>query len=179
MIDEFCDYWTKMKTDTLMRFEVEEKFSFGGRLATWHRKNMSTNTKTTDISEKEKLYAIDWDKVRSWYNGLGLVLSRWTDGRKRAYISIIDSYGGDMEKFKEAIIRFAHEVKQSDWILGMKGSPMRDFEWLFTEQNFILVIDGKYRNNENLKSNGRTSYDSRGATPAPRRMPDDFDEADD
>ena len=179
MIDDFCVYWLRLVTDGLMRYEEEEKFSLSGRLATWKKNEMSIDTKVTNISEKEKLYCIDWDKVKKWYVGLGLTMERWTEGRKRAYISIIDSYGGDIGKFKEAIIRFANEVKHSDWIIGLGSSPARDFEWLFTEENFVKVIDGKYRNNRNLITNGTTKFDPRKAAPAPDRTPDDFDEEDD
>lgn len=178
MIDAFCEYWTRLKHDNLMRFESEETFSLGGRLATWHRNNMSRETKVTDISEKEKLYGIDWDKVKSWYTGLGLVLSRWTDGRKRAYISIIESYGGDMGKFREAVIRFGQEVRMSDWIMGLKGSPMRDFEWLFTEKNFTLVIDGKYRNNDNLRYGTREENRGGCNAPDPSKADSYYDEDD-
>ena len=140
-----------------MRFEEEERFCLAGRLATWHKNSMVSGKSVTDIIEKEKLYGIDWQKVKKWYVGLGLVMERWTEGRKRAYISIIDSYGGDMDAFKEGIIRFSHEVKQSDWILGLAGSPMRDFEWLFTEENFVKVIDGRYRKNNKLGANENNS----------------------
>ncbi len=133
-----------------MRFERQATFSVGGRLATWKKNGMNTSEAVTDIESKTRQYQIDWDKVKSWYTGLGLVMERWTERRKRAYISVFDSYGGDIGRFKEAIIRFGHEVKQSDWILGLSGSPMRDFEWLFTPDNFTCVIDGKYRKNNNL-----------------------------
>ncbi len=180
MIDDFCEYWTKEVDTDILRFEKQEKFSIGGRLATWAKNNMSTHQSVTDIEEKTELYHIDWDKVKSWYNGLGLVMERWTEKRKRAYISIFDSYGGDRDLFREAIKRFGQEVKQSNWILGMAGSPMRDFEWLFTPINFTYVIDGKYRTNYNLEKNGATvRIDLKGAATVPRRNADDYDEKDD
>ena len=167
MIDEFCEYWTKEVESDIMRFEKCDKFNIAGRLATWAKNNMTTQKSVTDIEDKTKLYNIDWNKVKSWYVGLGLVMEKWTDRRKRAYISVFDSYGGDVGRFKEAIVRFGQEVRQSDWILGLAGSPMRDFEWLFTPENFTYVIDGKYRKNFNLDKNGANRQSARAGTAAP------------
>lgn len=157
MIDEFCDYWTKEVETDVMRYETQDRFFLSGRLATWAKNNMTIHRTVTDIEEKTKLYNIDWSKVKSWYVGLGLVMEKWTDKRKRAYLSVFESYGYDVSRFREAIIRFGQEVKQSDWILGLAGSPMRDFEWLFTPDNFTLVIDGRYRKNLNLRNNENNS----------------------
>ena len=179
MIDEFCEHWTKEIETDIMRFEKQEKFVISGRLATWAKNNMSTQQDVTDIEEKTKLYNIDWNKVKTWYVGLGLVLERWTDKRKRAYISVYDSYGGDDGLFREAIIRFGQEVKQSDWILGLRGRPMCDFEWLFTPDNFTYVISGKYRNNKFRQyENNTTREKDRRGTPVDESFKDlDYEES--
>jgi len=170
MIDEFCEYWTKeVETDTL-RFEKQNKFFMAGRLATWAKNSMTTQRSVTDIEYKTQLYNINWDKVKAWYVGLGLVLERWTDRRKRAYISVYDSYG-NADAFREALKRFGQEVKKSDWILGLAGSPMRDFEWLFTLDNFALVVDGRYSKNYNLEKNGKRQ---RSATAAPEHSNEEY-----
>ena len=153
MVDDFALYWTTEISPNVMRFEAERTFSIHGRLATWFKRSMTTLKSVTDIDGKSALYGIDWDKVSSWFRNLGLPLAKLTDKRKLAYISIFDCYGGDMVRIRDALSRFTEEVRKSDWILGNGSSPPKDFEWLFTLDNFLKVIEGRYKNNPKTREN--------------------------
>ena len=158
LIDDFAAYWTCMgKDDTRMRFEKESKFSIAGRLATWSKNGLRYKGNTVlSVSQKEKQYGIDWEKVLGWYNKLGLVeIKVLTDKRKLAYIAAYEAHG------KEGIASFSANVKESDYLLGRNGKgPKRDFDYVFNETNFARIIEGSYRNFKNASDGNNLRKES-------------------
>ena len=157
MVDEFFLYWTKEVEPDKMRFEKQNTFSISGRLATWFKNQMTTRQQVLDIETKTAMFGIDWDKVVTWYRGLGLPLTKLTDKRKMAYIMMFSSFDGDKVRIRDALKKFTDEVKKSDWLLGKSNKSAKDFEWFFTIDNFLKIIEGRYRNDKKPEKNENDS----------------------
>ncbi len=165
---DFAAYWTCVgKDDTRMRFEKEAKFSLAGRLATWSKNELRFKGNTVlSVTQKEKQYEIDWNRVIRWFNKLGLVeVKCLTDKRKLAYISMYETHG------KDGLVAFSENVKTSDYLLGKTDrGPKRDFDYVFEEKNFVKIIEGSYKNfksisngNKLRKESGVPKYESKAA----------------
>lgn len=106
--------------------------------------------KDTDIdkenvsSSDSDISNIDYKKVIDWYNetvkplGLPTILTM-NDNRKTLFNKIITTYG------RNSLTKAFEMVKRSSYLRGDTNSQIKmSFDWLFTENNYVKVLEGTY-----------------------------------
>lgn len=107
--------------------------------------DIDTDTDTENVSSSDSdISNIDYKKVIDWYNktvkplGLPTILTM-NDNRKTLFENIITSYG------RNSLTKAFEMVKRSSYLRGDTNSQIKmSFDWLFTEDNYIKVLEGTY-----------------------------------
>ena len=100
------------------------------------KENVSSSDK--DISN------IDYKKVIDWYNNtvkpIGLpTIMNMNNKRITLFEKIITEYG------RNSLIKAFEMVKRSSYLRGDTNRHIKmSFDWLFTEDNYVKVLEGKY-----------------------------------
>ena len=100
------------------------------------KENVSSSDK--DISN------IDYKKVIDWYNNtvkpIGLpTIMTMNNKRITLFEKIITEYG------RNSLIKAFEMVKRSSYLRGDTNRHIKmSFDWLFTEDNYVKVLEGKY-----------------------------------
>ena len=105
--------------------------------------DIDTDTENVCSSDKD-ISNIDYKKVIDWYNetvkplGLPTILTM-NDNRKTLFNKIITIYG------RNSLTKAFEMVKRSSYLRGDTNSQIKmSFDWLFTEDNYVKVLEGKY-----------------------------------
>ena len=100
-------------------------------------------------TEKPKDF-FDFQSVVSLFNSICKSLPQirnLTENRKRKIRNADKQLNGDFKSFFE-------KVERSDFLSGRKTDWKASFDWIFTPQNLVKIVEGNYEN----KSNPQNSY---------------------
>lgn len=125
--------------------------------------NFSSQKKVLSGPDEEKKTdkeeAIDFGRLMAYFNekmrGQAIrPITTMTDVRKRAVLARMRKHGKD--SIQEAIDRAA----ASDWLNGNNNRNwVADFNWIFQENRFVDILEGKYDNSERKPSSGNGHID--------------------
>ena len=105
--------------------------------------DIDTDTENVCSSDKD-ISNIDYKKVIDWYNNtvkpIGLpTIMTMNNKRITLFKKIITEYG------RNSLIKAFEMVKRSSYLRGDTNRQIKmSFDWLFTEDNYVKVLEGKY-----------------------------------
>lgn len=108
------------------------------------KENKEETTTRNSSCSGENATDDNYERFRVFYNsqiaGCNIPqISVMTDKRKAAFDFIKGKYGG------ERIVKVVEKVRESDYLSGERqNSPKLTIDWLFIEENFLKVEEGKY-----------------------------------
>jgi hypothetical protein len=97
------------------------------------------------MGEKQK---IPFDEIIEIFNSVCSDLpkvEKITDSRKKLIVARIKEHS------LEEIGKVFNLVKESDFLSGRKSDWKASFDWIMNPKNFIKILEGNYKNNENGK----------------------------
>ncbi len=111
--------------------------------------DIDTDTDTDIVTENvcssdKDISNIDYKKVIDWYNNtvkpIGLpTIMTMNNKRITLFKKIITEYG------RNSLIKAFEMVKRSSYLRGDTNRQIKmSFDWLFTEDNYVKVLEGKY-----------------------------------
>ena len=99
-------------------------------------------------TEKPKDF-FDFQSVVSLFNSICKSLPQirnLTENRKRKIRNADKQLNGDFKSFFE-------KVERSDFLSGRKTDWKASFDWIFTPQNLVKIVEGNYENKSNSQNN--------------------------
>lgn len=105
--------------------------------------DIDIDTENVCSSDKD-ISNIDYKKVTDWYNNtvkpIGLpTIMTMNNKRITLFNKIITEYG------RNSLIKAFEMVKRSSYLRGDTNRQIKmSFDWLFTEDNYVKVLEGKY-----------------------------------
>lgn len=108
-------------------------------------KDTDTDIDKENVSSSDKdISNIDYKKVIDWYNNtvkpIGLpTIMNMNNKRITLFEKIITEYG------RNSLIKAFEMVNRSSYLRGDTNRHIKmSFDWLFTEDNYVKVLEGKY-----------------------------------
>ena len=105
---------------------------------------------TEIIIGKKKKEKIDFEEIVNIFNSVCVELPKVTkiiDSRKQAITKILDK-----NSLEELGIVFKN-ISESDYLNGKIVTWKADFDWILKPENFIKILENKYKNNSNGRQN--------------------------
>lgn len=116
-----------------------------------HRTPIGENTEeiNTSINNINLLIQDDDDdkkKIINQWNSISELnkIESLTANREKGLGKLINTYGLDK------ILKAIDNITESDYLLGKTNSRPIDFDWFIRQDNFVKVLEGRYKNKDSL-----------------------------